>query len=240
MRHTQIEEHIANFKTELSDLLNYPRHELVDIIQEVGFSCTCCGQCCTAAFNGHIYLLPDDMKYLRSSNSDLLVPAPGFEISDREGRMYASSYALQMSPDGTCPYLQNGRCVDYENRFSICRVYPYMLHHEADEEGNYDFRQISGLNQHGEYHYAISNKEANEIADMVYAYEQAYLEHMIQFYQFMHAFFTENKLRYSRQAHDKMMRIFYQGGEIDIFVYESDSLVPHRVSLQSYNTHFNL
>jgi len=239
MRHTQIEEHIENFKKELYDLQNYPYQELVHIIQDVGFSCTCCGRCCTAAFNGHIYLLSDDIKHARSFNPDLLVPAPGFELADREGRMYASSYAMKMSPEGTCPYLLDGRCSDYLNRFFICKIYPYMLHREPDEEGNYDFRQISGLNQHGEYHTEISHNEACEIADMIYSYEQAYLEHMIQFYQFMLTHFTTHNLRYSRHAHDRTMRAFYQGGEIDVYVYDLKSLVSYKVSLQSYNHHFN-
>ena len=60
-----------------------------------------------------------------------------------------------------------------------------MLHREPGEEWNHIYRQISGLNQHGEYHAEISHKEACEIADMIYSYEQAYLEHMFAFYQFM-------------------------------------------------------
>ena len=37
---------------------------------------------------------------------------------------------------------------------------------------------------------------------MIYSYEQAYLKHMIQFYQFMFNYFTEHTLRYSCQAYD--------------------------------------
>ena len=239
MQHTHIEKYIENFKAELCDLQNYLYQELVDVIQDVGFSCTCCGKCCTSAFNGHIYLLPNDVKNERSLNSDLLVPAPGFELADREGRMYVSSYAIKMNFDGTCPYLLHGRCSDYQNRFFICKIYPYMLHREPDEEGNHRYRQISGLNQHGEYHAEISRKEACEIADMIYSYEQAYLEHMIQFYQFMLTHFTMHNLRYSRQAHDKTMRAFNLGSEIDVCVYDVASLVPCNVSLRSYNHQFH-
>lgn len=239
MRHTQIEEHIAYFEAELYEVQHYPYQELVNIIQDVGFSCICCGKCCTAAFNGHIYLLSDDIKNARNTYPDLLVPAPGFELADRKGKMYASSYAIQMRPDGTCPFFQDGKCSDYQHRPFICKIYPYMLHREQDKEGKYDFRQISGLNQHGAYHTTISNQEAGEIADMIYSYEQAYLKHMIQFYQFMRNYFTEHTLRHSRQAYDKVMRTFYQGDEIDVSVFASESLISHHISLQSYHTYFN-
>jgi Fe-S-cluster containining protein len=239
MLHSQIEEHIVNFKEELCYLQEYPYQEMVDIIQDVGFSCTCCGKCCTAAFNGHIYLLSEDIQHARRFNPDLLVPAPGFELADREGRMYASSYAIKMTKNGFCPYLSKGYCSDYLNRFFICRIYPYMLHRELDESGKYSFRQISGLNLHGEYHVSISHDEAQKIADMVYAYEQAYIEHMIRFYQYMQTYFTDNNLRYSHHTYDRTMRSFQKGNTIEVLVFEVNTLTPHFVSLASYNHHFH-
>ncbi len=60
-----------------------------------------------------------------------------------------------MMMKGSCWFLENGKCRIYEHRFTICRIYPYMLHREADEKGSVDWRQFCGLDQHGEYNAII-------------------------------------------------------------------------------------
>jgi len=127
---------IASHASELDALGAYPEEELVEVIRDVGFSCTCCGRCCTRAFNDHVFLLESDAETVLEVDPAALMPAPYFEFCDQEGRFYVPGYALRTQEDGRCVFLSaEDRCTIYDRRMSICRVYPYMLHREADEEG---------------------------------------------------------------------------------------------------------
>ena len=142
---------IAALVRERNGLFDYPAERLAGIIREVGFRCDCCARCCTRAFNGHVFLLDRDVAVVREIDPGAIEPAPDPEFCDQNGIFYVSGYALRAKDDaeGSCWFLDGGKCRIYDRRFSICRIYPYMLHREADEEGNIDWRQISGLEMHG-------------------------------------------------------------------------------------------
>ena len=148
---------IAAAERELSELLAYPPEQLATIIRDVGFRCDLCSRCCTLAFNGHVFLLDRDVVRAREIDPESVEPAPYPEFCDQNGTFYVSGYALKAKDAdcGSCYFLENGRCRIYDQRFSICRVYPYMLHRERDELGKLDWRQIAGLNEHGEYNTEI-------------------------------------------------------------------------------------
>ncbi|MDR0981411.1 MAG: YkgJ family cysteine cluster protein [Methanocalculaceae archaeon] len=216
------ETELAALRTELTALQAYPEEKLEEIIAEVGFSCTCCGRCCTRVFNGHVFLLSADTERLRRFAPEMLMPAPDFPYSDSLENFYVSGYALRTKQNGDCVFFSEERkCTIYEDRFSICRIYPYMLHCEPDSRGHVDWRQISGLDEHGEYDTVIPPTETAQTAAAVIAYETAYLEQEIAFHEAVIAKFSQENIRFVRRDHDRRTREFLKG-DVPAVVYVWD------------------
>jgi Fe-S-cluster containining protein len=215
-----IETRLAEAQEELVGLKGFSDPEFVDIIKELGFRCELCARCCTKEFNDHVFLLDADLAVIRKIDPDAINPAPNPEFCDQQGRFYVSGYSLKTKPDGSCIFLEKKRCRIYEDRPSICRVYPHMLHREADESGKVDWRQLSGLNEHGSYHFELEDSECKAIAQETRAYEEAYLRQIIDFLEAVQAHFKENGLKHVQRTYDRRMREFLKGEcEIEIFAY---------------------
>lgn len=221
---------LSALRQDLFSVTDYPDATLAEIIRDVGFGCDRCTKCCTKEFNDHVFLLDTDTAGIKAKDTAALIPAPYFELCDQHGRFYDSGYALRTKPDGTCFFLDGDRCRIYEDRLSICRIYPYMLHREPDERGIVDWRQISGLDKHGTYHNEISAEESLAIARDVKAYEIAFLQQTIRFYEFLCDHFAEHGLRHIRKVYDDRMRAFRKGEEIEVFVLYNDRLEPWRMN----------
>lgn len=228
-----IESRIADLREELTGIKEFPDSEFVSIIKELGFKCELCARCCTKEFNDHVFLLDIDIAVIKKIDPDAIIPAPYPEFCDQKGRFYVSGYALKTKTDGSCVFLENKRCKIYDSRPSICRVYPYMLHREADDSGKVDWRQISGLNEHGSYNFELEDSECEAIAQETRAYEEAYLRQMIGFFEAVGAYFQKNGLKHIQSIYDRKMREFLKGKcELDVFVYynggfEKYNLKPH-------------
>jgi hypothetical protein len=94
-----------------------------------------------------------------------------------------------------------------------------MLHQEPDEEGNVDWRQISGLDQHGTYHTPISEEEAVHHALETKSFEEAVLAHEIAYLEYTGQYFLEHGLRNVRKRYDDGLRLSREGVEIEVMVY---------------------
>ena len=226
-----IEEQIMSVTEELQGVENFPEDELCSIIKEVGFECDFCARCCTREFNDHVFLLDADVPVIRQIDPDALEPAPYPELCDQHGNFYVSGYALRVKEDGSCVFLNEKRCRIYAMRPSICSLYPYMLHREADEEGNIDWRQVSGLDQHGCYHSDISDDECKDIASAIKEYEQAYLEQKLSFLKKVKEHFKKNNLRHVQGIYDREMRKYRKGGDIRIFVFFNGTFEEHTIHI---------
>lgn len=193
---------IVALMQERNSLFEYPQEQLADIFKELGFKCTQCARCCTREFNGHVFLLDHDVSEVKKIDPEALEPAPYPEFCDQNGVFYVSGYALRAKDDapGSCWFLENGRCRIYNKRFSICRIYPYMLHREPDEKGKIDWRQISGLNEHGDYHEDIPPEKCIAIAREVKEYENAILTQEISFLEFLQDYFSRRHLRHVQKC----------------------------------------
>ena len=220
---------IALLSTEREELSRYPLERLAGIVRDVRFRCTSCGRCCTRAFNGHVFLLDRDVAVVRKIDPDALEPAPDPEFCDQNGILYVSGYALKVKDDreGSCWFLENNRCRIYDRRFSICRIYPYMLHREPDERGKVDWRQISGLDQHGEYDADISEEESHAIARETIAYETAFLSQQIAFLECIQERFARLQLRHVQKIHDRQMRQYRSGEPVTVMTYHDGNLEKH-------------
>jgi uncharacterized protein len=229
-----IDSRIQVLQRELRELAEFPEDEFAAIIREVGFACDLCGRCCTREFNDHAFLLEEDTDRLRSIRPDALIPAPYFDACDQHGVFYVSGYAIRARPDGSCIFLESGRCTIYESRFSICRIYPYMLHREADATGTIDWRQISGLNEHGVYHTAIDDGECVRIARETRAYEAAFLDQEIRFWEALRERVSRERLRLVRRTYDLRMRDFQRGETVEVLVFHRGRFEQNRVSCRDY------
>lgn len=233
VKKNNIETRLTEARKELAGVEGFPDPEFVGIIKELGFRCELCARCCTKEFNDHVFLLDADLAVIRQINPDSVTPAPYPEFCDQKGRFYVSGYALKTKPDGSCIFLENKRCKIYDRRPSICRVYPYMLHREADDSGRVGWRQISGLNEHGSYYSGLDDSECEEIARVTRAYEEAYLRQMIGFFEAVKIHFQKNGLKHVQSVYDRRIREFLKGKcELEVFVYyngefEKCDLKPH-------------
>jgi len=222
---------IAAAERELSELLLYPQERFVSIIRDIGFQCDLCSRCCTRAFNGHVFLLDCDTARAREIDPESVEPAPFPEFCDQNGTFYVSGYALRAKDDenGSCYFLENNRCRIYDQRFSICRVYPYMLHREPDEKGKIDWRQFAGLDEHGEYHTEIPDGLGEEAAALTREYETACIRQEIAFLAYIRDYFSKNRLRHVQKIYDDRIREFARGGEIRIMVFCDGRLEEYHI-----------
>lgn len=222
---------VGERRLEIEGVKRFPEEDLAAIIREVGFSCILCGKCCTRDFNGHVLLLDEDAKKIRSIEPSAIEPPPVFDFCDQHGTLYVSGYTIRAQPgrDGACHFLEAGRCRIYRERPRICRIYPYMLHREPGEDGTIDWRQISGLNEHGEYGSCVPEGLAMDIAREVKAFECAALEQEIGFLEHMHRHFTRFGLRHVRKRFDDRMRDLRNGATITVMVWYGGSLEPWTV-----------
>ncbi|NPE31418.1 YkgJ family cysteine cluster protein [Methanococcoides sp. SA1] len=225
-----IDEMIRETEKELKALKKYPDAKLIEIIKEVGFECDLCGMCCTRQFNDHVFLLEKDVEAMKQIDESLITPAPYYEFCDQKGNFYVSGYSLRTKEDGSCVLLENNRCTIYDKRPTICSLYPYMLHRETDEEGNLDWRQISGLDQHGCYHSEITDEDVKKIASDIKEYEEAYLEQQIAFFKKVKGHFKENGSKHVKSVYDRQMRSFEKGKEIPVYVFHNNELELCRIS----------
>jgi hypothetical protein len=226
---------LNRLRGEAEDIASYSKEELVRIICDVGFSCDGCGRCCTSSYNGHVFLLDADLSVVRGIDRAALIPAPDFEYGDQFGTLYVSGYALRVRDDGSCWFLTpDKRCSIYDRRFSICRIYPYMLHREPDEYGVVDWRQVSGLGDHGEYHLPIDEGAARIIAEEVISYEIAFVRQQIGFWEEITRYFEEHNLRHVRKTYDAALRRFRKGEPVRVMVYADGELKEHTVTADEY------
>ena len=214
-----IEKKKGELEEELRLLDGYDIEELCSVIEDVGFSCTLCGRCCTNEFNGHVFLLDEDTEKARNIRPDAIVPAPYFELCDQNGNFYVSGYSLKSKENGDCIFLEGKRCTIYDNRFSICRIYPYMLHREHGDDGELTWRQISGLNEHGEYNTDIPDDECRRAAEETIAYETAFLQKELEFFSDALTLFSESGLKPVRKVYDAGIRAFNAGEPVTVFVH---------------------
>jgi uncharacterized protein len=234
---TPIPLRISALIQERNYLFEFPVERLAGIIRDIGFHCTECAKCCTRAFNGHVFLLDHDIMAVRNADSEALEPAPAPEFCDQNGTFYVSGYALRTKADdrGTCWFLNNGRCRIYKTRPSICRIYPSMLHREADEHGRIDWRQFSGLDKHGEYGSSISGDESMEVARETKEYENAFLTQEIRFLEYMQDHFTHHNLRHVQMIYDTRMRGFLKGETITVMVFSGGRFEKHIIKNDKEN-----
>jgi Fe-S-cluster containining protein len=222
---------IVALMQEQSRLFAFPLERLAEEIRTTGFRCTCCGSCCTREINSHIFLLDHDVAEVKKIDSAAYEPAPDPEFCDQNGMLYVSGYALRMKEDtnGSCWFLEEGKCRIYEQRFSGCRIYPHMLRRSTDTTGSVTWQQFAHKNEHGRYDPALSPEECLTLAREIKEYENACLTQQISFLETIHEYFTGHNLRHDPNVYEQRMQRILQGGRVDIKVFHAGEFEACRI-----------
>jgi Fe-S-cluster containining protein len=112
--------------------------EIADVIQEVGFECTDCGDCCTADGDEAlaVTVFPDERREIAdaadadASPEDVSEPSP---FSDGDDETF--EWTVRRDACGDCFFHQGDACSVYEARPSVCRTYPFAVRFEEDAAG---------------------------------------------------------------------------------------------------------
>jgi uncharacterized protein len=219
---------------ERNRLFEYPQERLVNEIRATGFRCDCCGACCTRAVNGHIFLLDHDLDRVKRIDPAACEPAPDPEFCDQNGVLYVSGYALRMKNEdgGSCWFFRDGKCGIYDQRFSGCRIYPYMLRRGADKEGNVTWLKFARKDQHGQRHPAQSLEDCVTLAREIKEYENAYLTQQISFLETIHEYFIVHDFRHDPEMFRDRMQQFRQGRPVEIKVFHAGEFEEYRIAKQ--------
>jgi len=100
-------------------------------IQEIGFSCIRCGECCAglAEDNNLVMVSPPEIRrisaYCHLSQEEIAEPYPE-SVTLADGTILTFGWALRRIA-GDCRFFQEGSCQVYACRPWICRTYPFML-----------------------------------------------------------------------------------------------------------------
>ncbi len=107
---------------------------LADAIQEIGFECTRCGNCCSGTeTDPHTAtIFPREVRDIQQRTDDdwedVARPMP-FGLTDGTGETF--EWALQTDDCGNCRFLESTdegtACSIYEDRPLICQTYPFSI-----------------------------------------------------------------------------------------------------------------
>lgn len=229
-----VQSRIDKLLIEQQALREYSEDQFAREITSVGFACERCARCCTKAVKGHAFLLDGDVATIRRLCPGALIPSPFFEYCDQYSRFYTSGYALRTRADGACTFLDTIHCAIYGERPAACRMYPYVLRRESDEQGTTRWRLSGRPDCHGIYLSPISREEAFAIARETKRYELEVIDHEIRYLTCIRRYFEENALNHIRRTYDAGIRNFLHGESVVVMVYYCNTFEEREVKHYMY------
>lgn len=109
-------------------------------IQEIGFECTHCGECCTGSMDDeHVAtIFPDEVRSIQHDDEswdDVAKPMP-FGLTQQGSETF--EWALQTDACGSCVFYddaaEGGGCARYQDRPVICETYPFSVEFDERED----------------------------------------------------------------------------------------------------------
>jgi Fe-S-cluster containining protein len=123
--------------------------QLAQSIQDIGFECTDCGECCKSSDDeDHVAtVFPDEVRSIKTGDeswADVAKPMPFGLLNDGTETF---EWSLQTDECGNCVFFDdtadNGGCTRYSARPLICQTYPFSVEFE-EPENDYDVVEQSG------------------------------------------------------------------------------------------------
>lgn len=110
--------------------------EIADVIYEVGFECTDCGDCCTADDEPlAVTVFPDERRDLaEATEANDASPEEVTEPSPFGGKE-KFEWTVRRDACGDCFFHQEDACSVYDARPSVCRTYPFAVRFGEDTGG---------------------------------------------------------------------------------------------------------
>ena len=174
---------MQSLEAELTEARSLSVSKLADAIESIGFECTRCGGCCTAAEREDedseehtATVFPDEVREMQRSEEydwrDVARPMP-YGLTDGEDGPEGETFewALQTDSCGDCTFYDDGdgegACTVYGTRPLLCQTYPFSvalggtsqpMGEAVDEEGMVRAHECEGLGRD------ISREDAEELA----------------------------------------------------------------------------
>jgi Fe-S-cluster containining protein len=126
------EERISELKEAFSQAKKLSQSKLAAQIQEVGFHCLQCGECCQGEDNS-VVVFPLEIRRIQIATGlqwlDVTSPPEEGEW-DKDGCFHTLEWRLKKEM-GSCRFFQKGHCSVYRARPMLCSTYPFYLDNGA-------------------------------------------------------------------------------------------------------------
>jgi len=148
---------IAELNEELSEAKKLTPTSLAARIEELGFSCLRCGECCRGEDNS-VLVFPREVRRICAATglAWLEVAGPPEEGEwGRDGSFHTLEWRLKKDRE-SCRFFQDDSCAIYRDRPLLCRTYPFYL-----DRGELMHSECQGLG--GKIEQADAEKLAEEL-----------------------------------------------------------------------------
>ncbi len=124
----EIEDRISQLQKAFVEAERISAASLASRIQEIGFSCTGCGECCQGEDNS-VVVFPREIRRIQTATGlawlEVAVPPDEGEW-DCQGQFHTLEWRLKK--EGlSCRFFEEGRCRIYQCRPLLCCTYPFYL-----------------------------------------------------------------------------------------------------------------
>ncbi|MDD2754349.1 MAG: YkgJ family cysteine cluster protein [Methanothrix sp.] len=156
-----LQDRIADLKQALLAAKELSLTKLAARIQELGFRCQKCGECCQGEDNS-VVVFPEEIRRIRTATGLLWLEVAGPPEEgewDKDGCFHTLEWRLVKKgafKGASCRFYQNGRCTIYSCRPILCRTYPFYL-----DNGELMHSECRGLGC------KIESEEADELAEQL-------------------------------------------------------------------------
>ena len=194
---------IAELNEELSEAKKLTPTSLAARIEELGFSCLRCGECCRGEDNS-VLVFPREVRRICAAAglAWLEVAGPPEEGEwGRDGSFHTLEWRLKKDRE-SCRFFQEGRCAIYRDRPHLCRTYPFYL-----DRGVLMHSECRGLGER------IDPGEAEKIANVLISRQITEIEEAISLLERYQDFLRGDPAE--------------SGGKDDITVHDSEG--EHRI-----------
>lgn len=156
----QREEQIRELQRSLEAAGKLSPKDLAARIQDIGFLCLLCGECCTGDENS-VVVFPFEIRRLLCATGEAwedVAEPPAVGEWDSEGNFHTIEWRLKKKKNASCKFYSPEGCRIYGARPLLCSTYPFYL-----DDGALRFSECRGLG--GKIDFAEAEKIAAKLIE---------------------------------------------------------------------------